>query len=273
MLVSFLITFREGLEAFLMVGILLAYLRQLEATQHAKWIFAGVAAGIIASLASAVVLRVVVSQFDTRTYQLILTAAIMLTAVCVLTYMAIWMQKQAREATGAAKEQLKKHVTAGNVFGIALLAAISVWREGIETVLFFSAIAYGGAAFSYLGAILGLVVAIVVVWLLLRGTRNVPIGEFFRWSSLLLLIITAGLLSSATNIFQGLSVLPGPMTPLFDISGTLPDNKGVGSFLRGLFGYTASPTPLQFGVWIAFLSTAILLWQRAYRKPPKAKEA
>lgn len=273
MLVSFLITFREGLEAFLLVGILLAYLTQLGASQHKKWIFVGVAGGLLASLASAVVLQFVVNQFESRTYQLILTAGIMLLAVCVLTYMAIWMQKQAREATGAAKEQLKEHVTAGNIVGIAFLAAISVWREGIETVLFFSALAYEGGDLSIGGALLGIGVAILVVWLLLKGTKNVPMREFFRWSSFLLIVIAAGLLSSATNILQGLGVLPGPLTPLFDISGILPDTSGVGSFLRGLFGYTASPTPLQFVVWVTFLVVALTLWNRAYQQGAAPKKA
>lgn len=273
MLVSFLITFREGLEAFLMVGILLAYLRQLGALEYRKWIFAGVAAGILAAIASAVVLEFVVSKFESRTYQLVLTAAIMITAVCVLTYMAIWMQKQAREATGAAKAQLKEHVTAGNVFGIAFLAAISVWREGIETVLFFSAVAYEGGELSLPGALLGLAVAVVVVWALMKGVKNVPIREFFRWSSLLLIIIAAGLLSSATNILQGLSVLPGPLEPLFDISGILSDQGGVGGFLRGLFGYTATPTPLQFTVWVVFLGVAVFLWQRSYAQSAAPKRA
>ena len=266
MFVTFLIAFRESLEAFLLVGILLAYLRQLDATQYAKWIYAGVVAGLLAALFAAIVLQLVVSEVNNKTYRLILTAAIQLFAAVVLTYMAIWMQKQAKEVTGSAKEKLREHVTTGNVIGVAFLSFISVWREAMETILFLSAISYGGQALSLPGGLLGFALAILIVWLLLRGTKNVPIGEFFRWTSLLILIIAAGLLASATNILQGIGWLPGPTSPLFDISGIVPDKGGFGEFLRGLFGYDATPTPLQFGVWFVFLVVALILWQRAYAK-------
>lgn len=273
MFVTFLIAFRESLEAFLLVGILLAYLRQLEATQYAKWIYLGAVAGLAAALAAAFVLQFVVDQFHSRTYQLILTAAIMVLAAVVLSYMAIWMQKQAQKETGAAKEQLRQHVSTGNVIGIAFLAFISVWREGMETILFFSAVQFDGGTLSIPGGLLGFALAIVCVWLLLTGVKGVPIREFFRWSSLLLIIIAAGLLASATNILQGLNYLPGPTSALFDVSGILPDTGGVGEFLRGLFGYSATPTPLQFAVWLTFLIIAVTLWQRAYAKPKKQTQA
>jgi len=270
MLVTFLIAFRESLEAFLLVGILLAYLRQLDASRYAIWIYVGVVAGLLAALGAAFVLQFVISELNNDTYRLILTAAIMLLAAAVLSYMAIWMQKQAKEATGAAKEQLAKHVSTGNIFGVAFLAFISVWREGMETILFFSALLYSGEQLSLPGGLLGFAAAIVCVWLLLRGTRGVPIREFFRWSSLLLIVIAAGLLASSTNILQGISVLPGPTAALFDLSGVLPDSSGLGEFLRGLFGYDATPSPLQFGVWLVFLIVAIVLWQRAYATKKKA---
>lgn len=273
MFVTFLIAFRESLEAFLLVGILLAYLRELDATRYAVWIFAGVVAGLLAAVAAAFVLQFVVDQFHSDTYRLILTATIMVIAAAVLSYMAIWMQKQAKEATGAAKQQLKMHVSTGNIFGIAFLAFISVWREAMETILFFSALVYGGSTISPIGGVLGFALAIVFVWLLLRGTRGVPIRQFFKWSSLLLIVIAAGLLASATNILQGLSYLPGPTAALFNLTPVLPDTGGLGEFLRGLFGYSATPTPLQFGVWLLFLLIAGSLWYRAYAPAPKPKQA
>ena len=264
MLVTFLIAFREGLEAFLLVGILLAYLRKLDAARYAVWIYVGVAAGLLAALAIAFLLQFVISEFHSDFYRLIITASIMALAAVVLSYMAIWMANQAKESTGAAKEQLAKHVSTGNIFGIAFLAFISVWREAMETILFFSALLYAGQHLSPLGGLLGVGLAIVSVWLLMRGTRNVPIAQFFRWTSLLLVVIAAGLLASMTNILQGIEILPGPTTALFDLSGVLPDKTGLGEFLRGLFGYSATPTPLQFAVWAIYLAVAIFLWNRAY---------
>lgn len=264
MLITFLIAFRESLEAFLLVGILIAYLRRVGGRQYIKWIYAGVVAGVLASLAAAFVLQVVVSQFSNEIYRAYLTAGIMLVATIVLTYMAVWMQKQAKAHTAHATKQLETYISSGNIFGIALLAFVSVWRDGLETVLFFSALSYGGEAPSLAGALIGFGLGIVIVWLLISGTRSVPLGTLFRWTSLLLVVIAAGLLGSAVNILQGVKLLPGTTAPLFDVSGVLSDQSGAGAFLRGLFGYNATPTPLQFALWLAFLVVAVVLWNRSY---------
>lgn len=261
MLATFLLSFREALEAFLLVGILLAYLNRLGARRHAVWIGLGVVAGLLASLVLAFVLQVMVDQLSDHFVRGLITAAIMLTATAILTYMAIWMHRQARAHTDDARRRLEEHVSAGRVLGIAALAFVSVLREGIETVLFLSALAYSGEGISAWGALGGVVVAIVLVWLLLTGTRKVPIGPFFRYTSLLLIIIAAGLLGSAVNQLQGLGLIPGGAA-LFNLTPVLPDSSGVGVFLRGLFGYNATPTALQLALWAAYLAAAILVWKR-----------
>ncbi|TPW32798.1 FTR1 family iron permease [Pararhizobium mangrovi] len=268
MLVTFLVLFREGLEAFLLVGILLTYLTRLGARGYAKWIYVGVGAGILASLVAAFVFQVVIDQFHNDEYRAYLTAGIMIVATAVLTYMAVWMQKQARAHTDEAKRQLEHYVAGNQVVGIAVLAFVSVWREGIETVLFLSALSYGGQSPSLLGGLVGLAAAIAVVFVLMKGARRVPLAAFFRWTSLLLIVIAAGLLGSAIAVLQGAGMLPGPTAPLFDLSGVLSDNGGVGSFLRGLFGYNATPTPPQFALWALYLVVALAFWRRGYAPKP-----
>ena len=263
MLLTFLILFRESLEAFLLVGILIAYLNRLDGRRYVKWIYVGVGVGLVGSFIAAFVLQVVIDQFNNEFYRAILTASIMLVAACILTYMAIWMHKQARAHTEQAKQQLKDYMTAGNVVGVAMLAFVSVWREGIETVLFLSALAYTGQPLSIPGGLAGMALAIALVWLLVSGTRRVPLQPFFRYTSLILIIIAAGLLGSAVNMLQGAGVLPGS-GPIFDISGVLPDTTGIGIFLRGLFGYNASPTLPQFALWAAYLIASAVLWRRGY---------
>lgn len=269
MFLTFLILFREGLEAFLLVGILLAYLFRVGAGRYAKWIYLGVFAGVVASLVAAFVFQVVVDQFHNDLYRGILTAGIMLLATAVLTYMAIWMQKQAKAHTAHATKQLEGYVAGNQVLGIAVLAFVSVWREGIETVLFLSALSYGGEAPSLLGGLIGLVLSVAVVWLLITGARKVPLQSFFRYTSLLLIVIAAGLLGSAVNMLQSVGVLPGSTAPLFDISNVLSDQGGLGAFLRGLFGYNATPTPPQFAMWLIYLLIAFYFWRRGYA-PRKA---
>lgn len=266
MLVTFLLIFREALEAFLLVGILLTYLDRLGARAQARWIYLGVGAGLIASLAVAFVLQVMVDQLSNAFVRGAVTAAIMLTATAILTYMAIWMHRQARAHTEDARRRLHEHVSAGRMLGVASLAFVSVLREGIETVLFLSALAYSGEAVSLPGALAGVVAAIALVWLLISGTRQVPIGTFFRYTSLLLIVIAAGLLGSAVNQLQGLGLIPGTTQPVFDLTGFLPDTTGIGAFLRGLFGYNAEPTALQFALWAAYLGTAIAIWRRGHAK-------
>lgn len=277
MLPSFLITFREGLEAFLLVGILLTYLRKLDARQYARWIHLGVVAGVLVSLAVAVVFQLLVSQFDNERYQNYLMIGILLFATGVLTYMAIWMQKQAQAQTERVKAQLAALVTTGNLVGMVALAFIAVMREGVETILFFSALMYSGQGVTLesglAGALLGLVASILLVWLLMRGARNVPLKAFFRYTSLLILVIAAGLLGSAVNMMQAAALIPAGGAPLFDIAHILDDRSTFGTFLRALFGYNSSPTPLQFGVWAIYLSVALVLWQRSYRAQPAARPA
>jgi high-affinity iron transporter len=264
MFLTFLIAFREGLEAFLMVGVLLAYLIRIGAGRYVKWIYVGAAAGLLASIVAAFVFQVVVDQFNTDRYRTYLTAGIMLVAVLVLTYMAVWMQKQAKAHADQARRQLETYVAASNIFGVALLAFISVWREGLETVLFLSALAYGGEPPSAIGGLLGLALAILLVWLLLAGARKVPLQTFFRYTSLLLIVIAAGLLGSAINVLQNAQMIPGSTAPLFDVSKVLSDGSGLGLFLRGLFGYNATPTSAQFVFWAGYLIVALVLWRRGY---------
>ena len=261
---TFLVVFRETLEAALMVGILLSYVFRMDHGRYAKWIYVGVVSGLVASAASALAFQVAIDQFNSDRYRACLNAGIMLTATAVLSYMTIWMQRQARAHTARSLEQLEAYIDGQQVAGIVLLSFISVWREGLETILFLSALETGDGLVPLAGGAVGAVAAVVMVWLLMTGTRGIPIKAFFRHSSLLLIIIAAGLLGSAIGILQGLKVLPMLSEPRFDLSAFLSDTGVVGGFLRGLFGYNATPTVLQFEIWALYLLIAIMLWSRSY---------
>jgi high-affinity iron transporter len=270
MFASFLITFREGLEAFLLVGIILSYLAKLGASKHNKLIYIGVFFGLLASLAVAFVFQFVVDQFDAPEYRNLLMAGILIFASLVLTYMAIWMQRQAKDQVSNVQKNIKEILTTGNVFGLFFLAFLAVMREGFETVLFFSALMYSGQGdFSLqdglIGASLGLVCSLVLVVTIMRGTRKVPLQAFFKWTSLLIIIIAAGLLSSATNMLQSADILPVLYTAVFDISHVLDDQGVFGTFLRALFGYNSSPNLIPLIVWIGYLATFTGFWQRGYK--------
>jgi len=273
MFASFLITFREGLEAFLLVGIILSYLAKLGAAKHNKLIYIGVVLGLIVSLMVAFIFQFVVDQFDSADYRNLLMAGILLFATLVLTYMAIWMQRQAKTQVSNVQKNIREILSNGNVFGLVFLAFLAVMREGFETVLFFSALMYSGQGdFSLqdgiIGAILGLVASLVLVITLMRGTRQVPLQAFFKWTSLLIIIIAAGLLSSAINMLQSADILPIFYTAIFDISHILDDQGVFGTFLRALFGYNSSPNLLPLIIWLVYLATFSLFWRRGYQHEP-----
>ena len=265
---SFLITFREGLEAFLLVGIMLSYLDRVNASRYKRHVLFGVGAGLIASILAAFVFQVVVSQFENDYYRSCLMIGILLFAGGVLTYMAIWMQRQARARSSEVQRQLDAHVGAGNLLGMVSLSFAAVLREGFETVLFFSALAYSPQGLrldsGMSGGLLGLAASIALVFALLRGSRRVPLTPFFKYTSLLLIVIAAGLLSSSIDLMQSLRWLPVASEKLFDISWILRDDRGIGVFLRALFGYNAAPSGLQFVVWTGYLALFVMLWRRAY---------
>jgi len=268
MLASFLIVFREGLEAFLLLGIMLTYLDKIQASGYRRYVYLGSIVGLMVSLVVAFVLQVVISQFESEHYKALLMIGILLFASGVLSYMSIWMQRQSGARVSAVRSQIETHVTTRNVIGMSLLSFVAVLREGFETVLFFSALTYAESKSMTLqsgvaGGLLGLASSIALVWVLMRGTRKLALGPFFKYTGLLLIVIAAGLFSSAVNMMQTVGWLP-PGAALFDISYILDDRGGIGLFLRALFGYNASPNLLQFLSWTLFLGTFLFFWRRTY---------
>lgn len=272
MLASFLITFREGLEAFLLVGIALVYLSKMNARQHNKYIYLGVLMGLLLSLIVAVIFQMLVDQFSNEHYRNMLMAFILLFATGVLSYMAIWMQKQSKKQISDVKKKLDDYISTGNLVGLVTLSFLAVLREGFETILFFSAIMYSGNGDftmqqGIIGAILGIVSSLVLVYLLMRGTRSLSLTPFFKYTSLLIIIIAAGLFSSAVSMLQAIEWLPIYKAVVFDIAHILDDTSLVGTFLRALFGYNSSPSLMVLIAWIGYMSCFITLWYRGYSQP------
>lgn len=271
MFASFLITLREGLEAFLLVGIALSYLGKLNARHLNKYIYIGVFVGLVMSLAIAFVFQVVVDQFSNERYQNYLMAGILLFATIVLTYMAIWMQNQAKNQVAQMQENISSMVTTGNLIGLVSLSMLAILREGFETILFFSALMYSSlgelsAQDAIIGGLLGLFVAYGLVWFMMKSTKRVPLALFFKWTSLLIIIIAAGLLSSAINMLQAGHLIPIYYPQVFDISHILDDRDVFGTFLRALFGYNSSPGLLPLTVWSVYMLIFVRFWQKGYRQ-------
>ena len=268
---SFLITLREGIEAALVVSIILAYLNSIDRRDGHRSVWAGVATAIGVSVVAGVILNVTVgaiSETSERTAEAIEGIGSLL-AVAVLTWMIFWMRRQARHIKGELQQKVDMAVGSQSTLALAALAFFVVVREGLETVLFlFGTIredATGSVGLAYVGAGLGLLTALVLGVLIYRSGVRLNLRTFFKVTGALILVVAAGLLASGIHELQEIGWIGGESSKAFDISATLSDEGGVGAFLKALFGYNADPSVLEFGAWIAYLVVTGFLFFRPSR--------
>ena len=259
---TFVITLREGFEAALLLGIIYAYLAQTELRRYHAWVTGGAALGLLAS----VLLGVVVSLVSGPLLDIgpdLIAAGVMLLAVGLLTWHAWWMGQHARAMSGQVHHQVDSVRATGRLSVLAVLAFVAVFREGAETVLFLwglmTQVQIDGVP-GLAGAAGGVVLAGILGWLIFRGGSRIPVRRFFSITTVLLILVAAGLLSSAIARLDNLGWVPSTAT-LWDTSWLLQDGSGVGGFLAGLIGYRARPTLLEVLGWLAYLVAAgALLW-------------
>lgn len=278
MLFSFLVTLREGLEAALIVAIILGSLARTGRRGKTWPLWVGVAAAAAATLSAAVGLQLLAVELPGRVQEAVEGVA-MLLAVGVLTWMVFWMRAQARQLGVALRERVDGALSAGSAFALALLAFTAVGREGLETALFlFAGHTRAESEFAYWGgALAGLVVATAAGFTVYSGSRRLPLRAFFTTTSLLLVLLTAGLLANGMKELHEARLLFPHLGPrLWDTYEVLPDNAGFGRFLAALVGYDASPFLGQaaaYAVYVTLVPT-LYLWSGrtgAPGSPPRAE--
>lgn len=263
---ALLITLREGLEAALILSILLAYLRQIDRMDHARTIWLGAAAAAVVSLLIGALIFGVGAEFE-GTAEQVFEGLVSLTAVGVLTWMVFWMRRQGARMRTELQERVDSALVGGGL-ALAGLAFAVVVREGIETALFVfaaakaTAVESGGASEQLLGATLGLVAAAAVGVLLYRGAVTLNVRAFFKITGALILVVAAGLLAFAVHELQEAGWLPFLTTQAFDTSSTLSHETGVGAILRALVGYNSMPSVLEVLAWAGYLIVAGTLYFR-----------
>jgi high-affinity iron transporter len=256
---SFVIALREGIEAALIVSIILAYLKQLGATDRSRLVWWGTGIAVVLSAAVGTAIFAAGAEFEGKTEQ-VFEGVVTLAAVCVLTWMIFWMRRQGTRIKSELEEKVDTALVAGGL-ALAGLAFFAVLREGIETALFLFAAAKGtavegttvDASTQIVGAILGLAVAIVLGVLLYRGGIRLNLRSFFRVTGVILIVVAAGLFAYSLHELQEAGWLPFLEGHAYDLSASLPDDEGVGAILRGLVGYNADPTWLEVVGWLAYL--------------------
>lgn len=278
MLANFLIGLREGLEAALVVSILIAYLVKTDRRHDIRYIWFGVGAAITLVVAAFVAITLIFEQLPFRTQEIVGGSMSILAAV-LITWMIFWMRKTSRGLKAELEGELEHAIELGPR-AIAFVAFVTVGREGLETAaIVWNSIANAYVAGPFIGVSLGLVTAVVLGYLIYRGAVRLDLRKFFDVTSLLLIVVAAGVLAYGVYDLQEAGVLPrltgevgrGLGDQAFDISGTIPPDSWFGVLLKGTINFQPDPSWLQVICWSVFLVTVLALY---LRKPaPVARPA
>lgn len=256
MLPSFLLALREGVEAALILGIVLSTLRTLQRTNLNRSVWAGAFVAGLASLGVAIALRLVGASLEEPAEQ-IFEGISMLLAAGILTWMLFWVNRQARHQRSSIEQQVRNSLAGRPIFWLAFLA---VFREGVELALFLLAVGSQSAPLqTILGAILGLAAAVLLGWLTFHSSRRLSLRAFFQATNVLLLLVAAGLVAHGSHEFVEIGWLPTLIDPLYDVNGFLNENSILGSLLKALFGYNGNPSLLEALVYASYLAILGLL--------------
>ncbi|MCB1274807.1 MAG: FTR1 family protein [Leucobacter sp.] len=289
MIATLLIGLREGLEAALVVGILLAYANRLGRRDAVVKIWWGVAAAIVCSLVVGAILTFGAYGLS-FTAQEMIGGLLSLLAVVLVTWMVFWMLRMAHGLSDDLRDQLDRAML-GAGWGIAFVGFVSVAREGVETALFIWATTRASEVSPLLGfvsAVSGIVVAVLLSWAMYRGLIRIDLVRFFRWSGVLLLVFAAGIAAYGVHDLQEAGFLPGPFMAApehagpfvaswfgdaawaFQIPHIIPPDSVFGVLLSGTVGFAAEMTKLEVLVWALYLVVVLPLFIRASRAGARA---
>lgn len=262
MVPALLITLREGLEAALIIGIILAYLTHGGYRDRHGSVWLGTGLAVLVSVIAGGIIFFTVGALEGKAEQ-IFEGVAMLVAVAMLSYMVIWMRQQSANIKGNLQAQVKGALHSQSSIALVAMAFAVVVREGIETVLFLFAATRTAAAWeSTIGGLAGLGIAIVVGLAIYAGGRRINLRTFFNVTGVLLVFVAAGLLAYAVHELEEAGILPTIIEHVWDTSSILNKKEGIGAFLRALFGYNSNPSLSEVIAYVLFLAAG--LWHFRY---------
>ncbi len=254
---AFLITLREGLEAGLIVAIILAYLKSTNQRPHFRTVLLAAIAAIAVSLAIGAVIFAVAGEFEGRSAEAFEGLA-MLAAVGVLSWMIVWMKRQSAGIKTGLERDLAQAVGMGSVFALALIPFTAILREGLETAVFlFAATRTSTPLESTIGATAGIFVAIGLTWGIYSGGYRVNLRVFFNVTGVFLIVFAAGLLAYGIHELQEAALMPVFVEHVWNINPILDDGSGVGLWLKALLGYNGNPSLLEVVAYPVYLALAL----------------
>ena len=274
MLANFLIGLREGLEAALVVSILVAYLVKTGHRHRLSDVWMGVATAVILSLGFGAVLTFT-SQNMSFKAQEAFGGIMSILAVGLVTWMIFWMKRTAR----FLKKELEGKLASALMLGrgaMILIAFVSVAREGIETSLFvWSTTQATSGTRPFLGVVLGLGSAVALGYLLYRSAVHINLAKFFKYTGIGLVIVAAGVLAYGFHDLQEAGWIPGLNNTVFDISAQVPLSSWYGTLLKGAFNFNPAPTLIELTVWAGYLVAVMtaFLWPSSSAPAPRPKDS
>jgi high-affinity iron transporter len=271
-LANFLIGLREGLEASLVIGILVAYLVRMQRRDLLRHVWLGIAIAAVASFALGALLTLGPSGLSFEAQEAI-GGILSIVAVGLLTWMIFWMGRTARHLRSHLESGLDRAIAVGGG-AVLTLSLLAVGREGIETALFlWAGIQSAGSTLApVLGAALGIATAVALGVLIYRGALKVNLRVFFQWTGVFLIVVAGGVLAYGIHDLQEAGILPGLNTLAFDVSAQVPPGSIHGSLLKGIFNFSPATTVLEALAWLAYVIPTMYFYVRmAFGRPAPAR--
>ncbi len=257
---SALIGVREGLEAAIVVTILVAFLVKSDGRDALKWVWLGVGAAIVMTVAVFLVI-----QFGENTISGLGAEAIAgvasVIAVAIVTTMVIWMKKASASMSGQLRGDMARALETG-ALAVLSLSFLAVGREGVETALFMVGFADAKTLWPLTGLVVGVLIAVAIAFGMYKGALRINLARFFRYTGAFLVVVAAGILSYGIGALQTVGWLPGLSNRAFDISSGIDWSSWYGQVIQGVFNVTPTPTWLQFIAWALYLVIVLIVFLR-----------
>ena len=270
MLPTFVIGLREGLEASLIVGIVAAFLGLQGRRDALKQVWIGVTIAVIICVGIGIALQVISHNLPQRQQEGLETVVGGI-AVVMVTYMVLWMRRHARDLKGDLEQAAGSALAQGSAKALVIMAFLAVLREGFETVVFLLATfhASGNATSSWVGAILGILLAVAIGYGIYKGGVQINLSRFFRVTGIVLVVIAAGLVMTGVHTANEAGWLNFGQTQALDLSWLVRPGTPLESFVTGVLGLQPYPVHIEVIAWLAYLVPMLLVMGWPARKPPR----
>ncbi|KAA5827094.1 iron transporter [Saccharopolyspora hirsuta] len=262
-----LIGLREGLEAVLVVSILVAFLVRTERRRALPLVWIGVAVAVVLSVGLGAVLTYTAASLSFEAQEAFGGIASII-AVVFVTGMIFWMRRAGRTLAAQLRDRLDDALQLGPGAVIAV-AFLAVAREGMETaVFFFSSVqsAGGGTVLPLVGFVIGIALSVLLGFLLYAGAVRIDLSKFFTATGVLLVFVAAGVLAYGLHDLQEAGLLPGLHTLAFDASAYVPPTSWYGALLKGIFNFSPQTTVLEAIAWLGYALVVLPLFLRPHRR-------